>query len=151
FSSFDGADLHNTTSSSPLRFIMQHSDCCPNQSATGVPGGSPATDPKDPFFEGDLILAALSLDLKTNVVAPFATFGLTNKWDVGVVVPLVRVQLNPRFNSTLDRISTASNPVIHSFDGNGSSTKVVNLSGSATGLGDIAIRTKYRFVDFAHG
>src|SRR6202022_2641025 len=58
---------------------------------------------------------------------------------------------SPSITSTVDRISTGSNVLIHSWDGQGQTTKVQSLSGTATGLGDVVLRTKYRFVDATHG
>jgi hypothetical protein len=77
---------------------------------------------------------------------------------VGVAFPLVRVQLSPSITSTIDRISTCPDPssptcnkLVHSWDGLGQTTKTQSLSGSAAGLGDIILRTKYRFLDVAKG
>src|SRR5262249_23284384 len=94
---------------------------------------------------------SLSLHLKTDVVSGFVNYGLTPRWDVGIVVPIVRVQLNPALTSTIDRLSTSANPAIHSFDGNGLSTETLSESHSATGLGDLVIRTKYRVADLQGG
>jgi hypothetical protein len=151
FNQFEDTDLNSSSSARNISFVLQHNDCCPGQTLTGTPGGSPSTDPKDPFFEGDLVRASLALVLKTDVVAPFLNYGLTDRWDVGIVVPIVRVQLQPTITSTIDRVSTASNPLIHSFDGNGLSVKTVSVSGSATGIGDVVLRTKYRFLSTTTG
>jgi hypothetical protein len=140
FKSYEGVDLKNGS----VAFVLQHNDCC-------AVAGNPTPDPEDPFFEGDLVKLALSLEVKTDEVSPFVSYGLSNRWDVGLVVPIVRVQLNPSITATIDRLSTASNPLIHSWDGAGQTTKVESVSGTATGLGDIVLRTKYRFVDAAHG
>jgi hypothetical protein len=136
FQSYEGTDLQNGA----LSFVLQHNDCC-----------APFPGLDDPFFEGDLVKMSLSLAVKTDVVAPFMSYGLSSRWDVGVVVPIVRVSLNPTITSTIDRIASASNPLIHSWDGLGQTTKVTTASGTATGIGDIVLRTKYRFADWAHG
>jgi hypothetical protein len=136
FQSYEGVDLQNGN----LAFVLQHNDCC-----------APAPGLDDPFFEGDLVRMSLSLNVKTDMIAPFASYGLSNRWDVGLVVPVVRVQLNPTITSTIDRISTASDPLIHSWNGLGQTTKIENLSGTATGIGDIVLRTKYRFIDATQG
>jgi hypothetical protein len=140
FKSYEGVDLHNGN----LTYVLQHNDCC-------AVAGNALPDPDDPFFEGDLVQMSMSLDVKTDVFAPFVSYGLTNRWDVGLVVPVVRVSLNPTITSTIDRIATGSNSLIHSWNGTGQTTKVSSLSGTATGLGDVVVRTKYRFVDGARG
>jgi hypothetical protein len=47
----------------------------------------------NPFFEGDVIEAALSLRVSTDTFAFFANYGLTERWDVAVAAPIVRVDL----------------------------------------------------------
>jgi len=138
FKSFEGADLRDGS----LAFILQHNDCCPP-----APGG------QDPFFEGDLVRMSLSLDVKEDIVAPFINYGINNYWDVAVVVPIVRVGLRPTIASSVDRISTCPspiqcNPLIHSWDGLGASTNTPQTrTGNASGIGDLVLRTKYRFID----
>jgi hypothetical protein len=94
---------------------------------------------------------SLALQLKTSVVAPFVSYGLTNRWDVGVVVPVVRVELSPSITSTIDRIATGANDTIHTWDGRGGTTKIETLSGTASGIGDVVLRTKYRLFDVPSG
>ena len=141
FKSFEGVDLQNGS----FQYVLQHNDCC-------AVAGNPTPDPEDPFFEGDVVNMALSLQIKSDVVDPFVSYGVTSRWDVGVVVPIVKVQLSPTVTSTIVRLSTAANPLIHSWDGNGQTTKIFpTLGGSASGIGDVLLRTKYRFVDFEQG
>ena len=140
FNSFENVDLKNGS----FVYVLQHNDCC-------AVAGNPAPDPVDPFFEGDLVRLSLSLGLKTTVVAPFVNYGLTNRWDLGVAVPIVHVDLTPTVVSTIDRVATGTNVLIHSWDGLGQTTKTEQLSGSASGIGDIEIGTKYRFWDAPAG
>ena len=51
---------------------------------------------RTPWFEGDLIRADLSLDLKTDTTVLFANYGLSERLDVGVAVPFQRVELDAR-------------------------------------------------------
>jgi hypothetical protein len=107
----------------------------------------------NPFFEGDVIEAALSLNVSTDMVALFGNYGLTNRWDVGIAVPFVRVEMDASVLATIKRLATASNPLIHTFEaGNpNATTRTFQSSGSATGIGDIELRTKYRVFDFPAG
>jgi hypothetical protein len=143
--SYENVDVDN----GDLAYVLQHNDCC------GVPAGNSTSEP---FFEGDLVRLSLSLDMKTDIVAPFVSYGVTGRWDVGVVVPIVRVQLSPTITSTVDRIATCPNGVctglnqlIHSWDSQGQTTKTERQSGTAAGIGDVVFRTKYRFYREAHG
>lgn len=82
------------------------------------------------FFEN-------SLDLKvtTDTMNVFATYGVTDRLDVGVAVPINRVDvqatLTARFGDTLDGVDEDFVPVDFSE------------SGSASGVGDVVIRAKY--------
>jgi hypothetical protein len=154
FSSYEGVNLQN----GDLTYVLQHNDCCAVAGTTEVAGASP----KDPAFEGDLVEMQFSVNLKTDVVAPFVSYGLTNRWDVGLVVPIVRVNLNPSVTSILDRVATCptgkeSTCNIHTWDGVSSTVQKQNLStlglgsGTASGIGDVVLRTKYRFFDGSHG
>jgi Putative MetA-pathway of phenol degradation len=100
-----------------------------------------------PFFEGDLITAQLLLDIETDITAFVLTYGVTDRFDIGVAVPIVRTEINAATNASINRLATGTiAPGIHRFL-NGESTETFRQSGSASGLGDIVLRTKYRFLE----
>lgn len=145
YDQFEGLDLQKD-----LVFYLQHNDCCPLQSSTGLPGGG-GTQPgvaepaKDPAFEGDLIRLGLALDVKNDTTAFFANYGLTDRLEIGLAVPLVRVQVDARIDARIERLSS-TNPLIHTFSANQDvSSATFSDSGSKTGLGDVAVRAKYNF------
>jgi hypothetical protein len=141
FSKFEGIDLDN----GDFVLVLQHNNCC-------AVAGNPLPDPADPFFEGDLVKMQMALKVKTDVFAPFVSVGLTNRWDAGAIVPITRVELAPTITATIDRIATGGNLAIHAFDSPDLTSQVIDdVSGSKTGLGDIVLRTKYRFVDVPGG
>jgi hypothetical protein len=111
----------------------------------------------NPPFKGDLIDAALSLDATTQTTAAFANYGVTDRWDIGLAVPFVRVNLDASVTARILRLVTcpaAFNPALppdacfpdtHTFEsGNGNATQTVRHAGRADGLGDVVLRTKYR-------
>ena len=124
FSTFEGEDLE----SGDVRFFLRHSP---------VTGGA--------FFEGDLVQADLRLDVSTTQTVFFANYGISDRWDVAVAAPLAHVQMDAAVDATIIRLSTATIPAIHQFP-DGSSTNTFTRASSATGLGDILVRTKYRFL-----
>ncbi len=65
------------------------------------------------------------------------------------MVPFVRVNMDATVNASILRLATQNLPV-HSFPG-GATTKAFAASGSATGVGDVLLRGKYRFVDTIGG
>jgi hypothetical protein len=119
----------------------------------------------NPPFEGDIIEAALSLKATTQTVAMFANYGITDRWDVGLAVPFVRVSLDASVTARIIRLVTNPPPDapltaqqrrdaldLHTFEvGNPNATRTVVRSDSATGLGDIVLRSKYRFLRIAGG
>jgi len=138
FSSFEGTDLD----SGQLSFIREHNDCCP-----GGANNPPTATNFTPEFERDLLRSNLRATIDTNTTAFFANYGLTNRVDVGIAVPIVHVKIDASVDSQILRMAAQSvnNPMIHSFDGLGSSTETLSASGSASGLGDILLRAKYNF------
>ena len=140
---FEGLDLENANGSGAA-FYLEHNDCCIQQLPDGTPG--PGNTPKDPAFEGDLLRMALGLKLKSNTSAFFASYGLTDRLDVGVAVPFVEVQIDANIFANLQRLS-GTNPLIHTFAANQDvSSANFSASGSASGLGDVVIRSKYNFL-----
>ena len=134
YSKFEGIDLEN----GDLKFVSEHNNCCP--AGANAPGS-----PTDftPEFERDLLQRRLSATIDTKTTAFFANYGVTDRFDVGVAVPIVNVKIDARIDGEVIRTATAANPTIHSFDGLGLTTKSFADSGSATGLGDILLRAKY--------
>jgi hypothetical protein len=98
------------------------------------------------WFEGDLIRADLSLTLTTDTTVLFASYGLTERLDVGVAVPFQRVDLGASILTTIDPVATEADPfVLHQFVGGGQSSTFTE-SGTASGVGDIAVRGKWNFL-----
>jgi hypothetical protein len=161
YTSFEGRDLRDGS----IKFYLRHSECCSPGTGGGGGGGGggqgggggPIEQPNgsrlSPPFEGDLIEASLFLDATVQTASVSFSYGLTNSWDVGVVVPLVHLDLSADVEATIVRLATASDPLTHTFEtGNpGATAKTLHESGSATGLGDVVLRTKYRVASFGNG
>jgi hypothetical protein len=128
YSSFEGSDLDD----GDIKFYLRHADV----------GGA--------FFEGDLVEAALRLDLSSTTTTLFGNYGVTDRLDIAVAVPIVRVAMNAEVDATVLRLATESVPRLHSFPG-GAGSATFTRDGSATGLGDVLLRAKYRFVSIAGG
>ena len=76
----------------------------------------------------------------------FASYGVSDRLDIGVAVPFVRVELNAsvlRTNRPAGDVGR-SRPFTRSRLQSGSAT-VPQLSGTAAGLGDMVLRGKYAF------
>jgi hypothetical protein len=132
FRSFEGKRLD----SGDIRFYLTH-----------LPGGTNA------FFEGDIVEAALSMDLVTDTFVMFANYGITNHLDIGLAVPIVSVSLDATVDARIVRLATLDTGQaagIHTFSG-GASSATFNSGGSASGIGDVLLRAKYHFYRGAGG
>lgn len=133
----DGRRLDNIVLDFP------HEDCCSFQ------GGiqRPPPDGVISGFETDLVRVTLDIDLEYSVYAFFANYGLTDRWDVGIVVPVISVDANARAHAEVVPISGTT---VHSFFGQ-DELQNSSTSGSKTGIGDVVVRTKYNFLRDAGG
>lgn len=93
-------------------------------------------------FEGDLIDAAFRLALKTDTFAMFANYGVTDRLDVGVVVPLQRVEMNAQIDLTILNIATTGDAVPSHIFSNGTLHETRTDGGDASGIGDVVLRGK---------
>lgn len=86
---------------------------------------------------GIFVADSLDLNVRTDTTVTFATYGLTNRWDVGVAIPYNSVRVDASLTA---RIGTT-------LDGVDPEVIVTNSrAGSARGIGDIVARTKYHFL-----
>ena len=95
----------------------------------------------DPNFESDVIEMRTDLNVNVTAATPVLTYGLTDRIDLSVALPLVRTSLTgvseaqiiPFSNPTPHHFGTGQNPLLRA---------TTSASGSATGIGDVAIRAK---------
>lgn len=95
------------------------------------------------FFEGDLVNVFAALDLSTETVVFFGNYGITDRFDLAVAVPLVRVELEAQLITQIERLASEgfSDPPFHRFP-DGSDRVSEFSSGSASGVGDVLVRGK---------
>lgn len=113
-----------------LVFNLAHEDRPP----TGVLG--------DPLLENDIIEVRMKLDMHLTVSTFFLTYGLSDRVDLGIALPLVHTSLQGR---STGQIFPFGSTVVHFFSGtpeNPGLRASAATFGSATGLGDIAVRLK---------
>jgi hypothetical protein len=130
FDAFEGQSLDDGS----IRFYLPHTDCCGPNGLLNL------------AFEGDVVEAAVNMKASSDTFTLFATYGLTDRWDVGVAIPVSSIDLDLTLSAQILRFSTQANPAVHIFP-NGSNTATYETKGSATGLGDIVLRSKYLLVN----
>lgn len=135
FRSLRGIPLDNLQ----VTFIHENSDF-PN--CNNIFGGD-CSQHGFPHFENDVMELNLDLNLDVTAFLLSFTYGVTDRLDVGVAIPLVSTSF--RGNSRAQIIPFGEGPVNHFFGGTPespvlSASRLVDAS--ATGLGDIAVRMK---------
>src|SRR3989441_1018206 len=96
-----------------------------------------------PPHENDVIALRLALDIDMTVTSFFVSFGLLDRVDIGVVVPIVSSSL--RGTSDAQIIPFGGTTAQHFFGGTPANPQLTTsrfVEGSATGIGDVAARVK---------
>jgi len=123
-----------------LQFQALHEDCC----------GTHGDNVPEPYFEGDVIGVTTTLEIKTQTTVFYGTYGVTDRFDVEAAVPVIKVDLSGHSHYVINRLSTGeADTVTHRFAGGGTTSDAAQ-DDSATGIGDILLRGKYRFFE-GHG
>lgn len=147
---FEGLNLRQRNRSNQelrgVSFYVPHTDCC---SSGGGTASRPDGSLTSPAFEGDLVRADLALNVTTDSTVFAVNYGVHDRLDIGVVVPFLHVKMDASVVATIERLSTAAEPEIHSFPDGDSATFLAG--GRASGLGDIVLRAKWRAVPAAGG
>ena len=96
-----------------------------------------------PTLENEIMPFRLNLDLDVTVTTFYATYGITDRIDFGVVVPVVSTRMHGE--STAQIIPFGGPNAVHFFAGTPTNPVLSasrSVSGSSLGLGDVAVRTK---------
>jgi hypothetical protein len=132
FNELEGNDLDT------LAFLgLPHNDCCGPRPSPGSPRFELAT--VDLLFE--------KFTLQSHVLSLFATYGITDRWDVNILLPIVFTELDVRARA---RVNEAPGlPIsVHVFDvALGTTEEVRSVHDNATGVGDLQLRTKYHLLE----
>ncbi len=110
---------------------LGHNDCC-----LGPPSSN------NPAFERDTAdLLFEDFELRSHVVSFSGTYGITDNWDVNVLVPLVVTSM---YLETRQRLNNESDPDTHFFNTATRQTeRFTKFDDDKVGVGDIQLRTKY--------
>lgn len=94
-------------------------------------------------FENDIIRIGIDLDVSVQIFALAVTYGVTDRLDVGILVPIASVDMEVKSHARV--VESPENtlfPGVHTFVG-GPESPDDAASGNATGIGDIVLRAKY--------
>jgi hypothetical protein len=135
YASLRGVDLHN------VNLVFTHENVT-GPACDSIIGKS--CDPMGvPTLENDIMPFMLSLNIHVNLASFVLTYGVSDRLDIGVALPFVSTSLEGHSLATIIPFGgdsafhyfggTASNPIL-------SASRIVQ--GSASGLGDVAVRIK---------
>jgi hypothetical protein len=96
-----------------------------------------------PAFENDVIDFRLSMNLDVHVNSMYVTYGVTDQFDIGVVVPIVQADF--RGESFAEIQPFGGTTVAHYFAGTPTNPVLSDSReslGSSAGLGDVTVRAK---------
>jgi len=125
FSTIDGLDLDT------LPAVFTHDGA--------APGG-----------KADVVTTVNAIDANTDRFTTFFTYGLHNRIDLSVAIPVVATHMTITSLATIQRVGTAGNTAVHFFRdaaGGQGDTMSFTTTGSAQGIGDIVLRVKGRFAE----
>jgi hypothetical protein len=95
-----------------------------------------------PEFELDTVNVNVNIDIEQDIYALFGNYGITDNWDVGVVIPIIHVTARA---SAFATVTDVTGRMPHTFIG-AIDDPVSNSGGSETGIGDVIFRTKFNFL-----
>ena len=135
FKTLRGVDLDN------IRFTFTHAN-------SDFPGcdsiaGGDCSLMGVPVLENESIDLNLSLDVRLSVTGFLLTYGLTDRIDLGIAIPLVSISLRGSSNAQITPFGPP--PAVHFFGGTPDDpilTAFRSIDGSTTGLGDVDGRVK---------
>ena len=161
FGTLDGSSLHSLPASF-LHIDDKGSASGTPDSTNGIqlPAGTNCTISPDPTKPGDSnsglcgfvrdrIDTVNDISLRLNQYTVTATFGLTNRIDVSLVIPIINVGMSTQSTATIvnngndnDHQFNPKNPFVTSCVGTPCRQATFTNSNSATGVGDIVLRAK---------
>jgi len=146
FDKADGVNLKN------FGVVFQHESeanlCTPGSPITCVGG--------EPVFQKDIIATQNRIDLKVHQFTAVGTFGVTDRLDVSVAIPILNVRMGVTSNATINSFETAADfppCCVHRFDPANvdSHETFVDVAhanffnnNTASGIGDVIFRGKFQ-------
>ena len=97
----------------------------------------------------DVVTTFNAIELEVSQLTTFLNFGLSDSVDLAVAVPFLDVKLAVNSHATVQRLGTQTSPATHFFrspSGGLGTERTFGASGTASGIGDVLLRAKWRAV-----
>ena len=107
----------------------------------------------NPEFQKDVITTDNAFDIQVGQTVAYFTYGLSDRLDVSVALPMASANIEIVSDATIRRIGTSTQPDIHYFDSAfpGKDRATFSAAGSAQGIGDVLVRAKYTALRWKNG
>ena len=95
----------------------------------------------------DVVTTSNAINARVNQFTTFVSYGLTDRVDLSLAIPIVSTDLTVVSTATVQRLGTASNEEVHFYRQQGDTIgnqRSFTASGNASGIGDLTIRLKGR-------
>lgn len=103
-------------------------------------------DAAAPGGKADVVTTVNSVEARVNQFTAFISYGLTDRMDISLAIPMVSTDLSVRSDATIQRVGT-TDPLVHFFreeDDSIGNRRIFTAFGSASGIGDLTLRLKGR-------
>jgi hypothetical protein len=146
FDKADGVNLKN------FGVVFQHED----ESALCTPGSPITCSNGEPTFQRDVIATQNRIDLKVHQFTAVGTFGVTDRLDVSVAIPILNVRMGVASDATINSFETAADVppcCVHRFDPANADSHETFLdtahanffnNNTSSGIGDVIFRGKFQ-------
>jgi hypothetical protein len=101
--------------------------------------------------ERDVLRQTVSLRLDRTVFNFALSYGVSDRVDIGVMVPVAKVSFDGRITARVLRRATAGTPEVHTFDRLELDNKTTYATRNVHGIGDIFVRTKLQLLGSEEG
>ncbi len=96
----------------------------------------------------DVVTTLNSIQARVNQFTTFISYGLTDRLDLSLAIPMVSADLTVTSTASVQRLGTSSNDEVHFYrgqDGELGDQRTFTAFGNANGIGDLTMRLKGRF------
>ena len=104
------------------------------------------------FFKKDVIAVDVDIDIESHIFSLFGNYGVTDKLDLGFLIPVIRNELKVKTRARVVEDSSIEDAnlesgIFHQFDPVNQDPQNDSAEENDIGIGDILLRTKYNFLD----
>jgi hypothetical protein len=97
-----------------------------------------------PASERDLLRQSIAVRLDRTIFNVALSYGVSDRLDVGLLVPIAKVSFDARIFAEIVRTATADTPEVHTFDRLELNHQTTYATRNVHGIGDLQVRGKFQ-------